>query len=56
MCRVTWTGFQLKAERAKKWEGCQGTGLTVVYVIPAGKGPVGKNINTVRKGGKSALP
>lgn len=49
MCRVTQTGFQL--ERAKKWDGCQGTGPTADYVILAGKGPVGKNTELFRKGG-----
>lgn len=54
MCRVTQTGFQL--ERAKKWDGCQGTGPTADYVILAGKGPVGKNTKLFRKEGNSAFP
>lgn len=54
MCRVTQTGFQL--ERAKKWDGCQGTDPTAGYVILASKGPVEKNTQLLRKGGNSAFP
>ncbi|XP_068022957.1 uncharacterized protein [Melanerpes formicivorus] len=44
------------AERAKKWDGCQGTGPTAAYVILASDGPARTNTDMFRKEGKSVPP